>query len=157
MPFIHLTSFIAAPVERVFDLSRHIDLHKISQQENHEEAVGGVTSGLIKEGETVTWKAKHLFKTRFMTVKITDMKSPWYFEDVMEKGDFVLYAHKHHFKEVQNGTIMIDEVTFQTPYGLIGRAVNHLYLTDYLKKLILKRNQTIKDFAETTKWQTLFK
>lgn len=155
MPSIHLTTFIAAPVERVFDLSRHIGLHKISQQENHEEAVDGVTSGLIKQGETVTWKAKHLFKTRLMTVKITDMKSPGYFEDVMEKGDFVLYAHRHHFKAIQNGTIMIDEVLFKTPYGIIGRAVNHFYLTDYLKKLIVKRNETIRHYAETTKWQSL--
>ena len=76
MPSIHVTTFIAAPIERVFDLSRHIGLHKISQQDNNEEAIDGVTSGLIKQGETVTWKAKHLFKTRFMTVKITDMKSP---------------------------------------------------------------------------------
>lgn len=157
MPSIHLTSFIAAPVERVFDLSRHIDLHKISQQENHEEAISGVTSGLIKEGETVTWKAKHLFKTRFMTVKITDMKSPAYFEDVMEKGDFVSYIHKHHFKEIQNGTIMIDEVEFKTPYGIIGAALNRLYLTNYLQNLLLKRNQTVKEYAETTKWQSLFK
>lgn len=155
MPSIHLTSFIAAPVERVFDLSRHIGLHKISQQENQEEAVGGVTSGLIKEGETVTWKAKHLFKTRFMTVKITDMKSPGYFEDVMERGDFISYVHKHHFKEVQNGTIIIDELEFKTPYGIIGRAVNHFYLTGYLQNLIIKRNETIKHYAETTKWQSL--
>ncbi len=155
MPSIHLTTFIVAPIERVFDLSRHIGLHKISQQENNEEAIAGVTSGLIKQGETVTWKAKHLFKTRFMTVKITDMKSPGYFEDVMEKGDFVSYAHKHHFKEVQNGTIMIDELAFEVPYGMIGHAVNRFYLTGYLKNLIEKRNTTIKEYAETTKWQTL--
>ena len=30
MPLIHLTTFIAAPAERVFDLSRSIDVHKKS-------------------------------------------------------------------------------------------------------------------------------
>ncbi len=155
MPSIHLTTFIAAPIDRVFDLSRHIGLHKISQQDNNEEAIDGVTAGLIKQNETVTWKAKHLFKTRFMTVKITEMKSPVYFEDVMLKGDFSSYAHKHHFKEVQNGTIMIDEVDFEVPYGIIDRAVNRIYLTGYLKNLIEKRNTTIKAYAETTKWQAL--
>lgn len=155
MPTIHLTTFIAAPIERVFDLSRHIGLHKISQQHNNEEAIDGVTAGLIQQNETVTWKATHLFKTRFMTVKITEMKSPVYFEDVMLKGDFTSYAHKHHFKAVQNGTIMIDEVEFKTPYGFIGRAVNHFYLTDYLKNLIVKRNETIREYAESPKWQSL--
>ena len=32
MPFIHLTTFIEAPVQRVFDLSRSIDVHKLSMQ-----------------------------------------------------------------------------------------------------------------------------
>lgn len=155
MPSIHLTTFIAAPIERVFDLSRHIGLHKISQQDNNEEAVGGVTSGLIKQGESVTWKAKHLYKTRFMTVKITEMKSPDYFEDIMEKGDFVSYEHRHHFKAVNNGTIMIDEVVFEAPYGAIGKLFSRIYLTGYMKQLIDKRNNTIRAYAESTKWQAL--
>lgn len=155
MPSIHLTTFIAAPIERVFDLSRHIGLHKISQQDNNEEVIDGVTVGLIKQNETVTWKAKHLFKTRFMTVKITEMKSPVYFEDVMLKGDFSSYAHKHHFKEVQNGTIMIDEVDFETPYGVAGKLVNRFYLQAYMQQLLEHRNVVIKEYAESTKWQAL--
>ena len=55
MPNIHLTTFIAAPLERVFDLARSIDLHKKSMAESGEQAVGGITMGLINNGETVTW------------------------------------------------------------------------------------------------------
>ena len=65
MPNIHLTTFIAAPVERVFDLSRNIDLHKKSMTKHKEEAVAGIRFGLIEKDETVTWRAKHFFKTRF--------------------------------------------------------------------------------------------
>ncbi|MBP6687377.1 MAG: SRPBCC family protein [Lacibacter sp.] len=155
MPSIHITTFIAAPVDRVFDLSRHIGLHKISQQDNDEVAVGGITSGLIKKGESVTWKAKHLFKTRFMTVKITEMNSPDYFEDVMEKGDFVSYKHKHHFKAVNNGTIMIDELEFEVPYGSAGKLLSRIYLTGYMRLLLEKRNITIREYAESGKWQAL--
>ena len=78
MPTIHITTFIAAPPEVVFDLSRHIGLHKISQQQHKEEAVSGITIGLIQKGESVTWKARHLFKTRFLKIRITDMK-PFFF------------------------------------------------------------------------------
>jgi ligand-binding SRPBCC domain-containing protein len=155
MPSIHITTFIAAPIDRVFDLSRHIGLHKISQQDNNEEAIGGVTSGLIKQGEFVIWKAKHLFKTRMMTIKITEMKSPDYFEDIMEKGDFISYTHKHHFKQVNNGTIMIDELAFETPYGSVGKIFNRIYLTKYMKSLVEQRNNTIREYAESTKWQAL--
>ncbi|MBK8087817.1 MAG: SRPBCC family protein [Chitinophagaceae bacterium] len=155
MPSIHVTTFIAAPIDIVFNLSRHIGLHKISQQDHKEEAVAGITSGLIQQGESVTWKAKHLFKTRFMTVEITDMKKPDYFEDVMSKGDFVSYAHKHHFKQIDNGTIMIDEVSFESPHGYLGKVVNRFYLTGYMKSLIQKRNKTIRLYAESNKWEAL--
>ena len=71
MAKIHLTTVINAPVDRVFDLSRSITLHKISTAHTSEEAVAGVTSGLINENETVTWQAKHLFKVRRFTSRIT--------------------------------------------------------------------------------------
>ena len=55
MVTIELRTFIAAPPERVFDLSRSIDLHRVSMARSREEAVAGRTSGLIGPGETVTY------------------------------------------------------------------------------------------------------
>ncbi|MBX9783359.1 MAG: SRPBCC family protein [Chitinophagaceae bacterium] len=155
MPTIHLTTFIEAPQNVVFDLSRHIGLHKISQQQHKEEAVSGTTSGLIQEGGSVTWKAKHLFKTRFLTIKISQMQTPSFFEDVMEKGDFKLFEHEHHFKPAQNGTIVIDILRFESPYGVIGKLFNTVYLSRYLKQLIEQRNKTIREYAESKKWEAL--
>ena len=62
MPTIHLTTFIAAPAKKVFDLSRSIQLHKKSMTNHKEEAIAGTVSGLINLNETVTWKAHHLWK-----------------------------------------------------------------------------------------------
>src|SRR5688572_16554525 len=107
-PVIHLTTFIAAPVERVFDLSRSIDLHKESMKKYKEEAVSGIRFGLIEKEETVTWKAKHLFKTRMLKVRITQLEKPLYFTDEQAEGDFKMMKHEHFFKAVDNGTIMID-------------------------------------------------
>jgi ligand-binding SRPBCC domain-containing protein len=155
MPTIHLTTFIAAPAERVFDLSRSIDLHKKSLAHTNEQAVAGTTTGLINKDETVTWKAKHLGKTRVLKVKIADMQSPHSFTDEMVSGDFKQMKHEHHFKPVDNGTLLIDLFSFETPYGNIGKIANSLFLTRYLKKLLEKRNHTIKEYAETDKWKFL--
>ena len=76
MPRINVTTFVAAPQDRVFDLSTSIDLHRKSMQKFSEEAVQGKRNGLINEGEDVTWKAKHLFKTRFLKTKITSLQRP---------------------------------------------------------------------------------
>lgn len=155
MTKIHLTTFIKAPAERVFDLSRSITLHKISTAQTREEAVAGITSGLINLGETVTWQAKHLFKVRRFTSKITLMEKPLSFTDEMVQGDFKNFKHEHHFKAVNNGTLMIDLVEFETPYGTTGQWINKLFLKKYLQNLLLKRNAVIKDYAETQKWKVI--
>ena len=153
MPSIHLTTFIAAPVERVFDLSRSIDFHKKSMAHTNEQAVSGTTAGLIELQETVTWKAKHLFKTRVMRVKVTEMSKPFSFTDEMINGDFKSMKHEHHFKKIENGTLMIDLFTFTIPYGSFGNILNKLFLTNYMKKLLEQRNTAIKQYAESEKWK----
>lgn len=153
MPSIHLTTFIAAPVNRVFDLARSIDMHKQSMTRHKEEAVAGIRFGLIEKDESVTWKAKHLFKTRFFRSEITEMKKPDLFIDQQVKGDFKMMKHEHHFKPCDNGTIMIDLVEFEAPYGSFGKLFSKLYLTGYMKSLIEQRNKAIKEFAEGEKWR----
>jgi ligand-binding SRPBCC domain-containing protein len=155
MPTIHLTTFIAAPVQVVFDLSRHIGLHKESMRAHHEEAVAGTRFGLIEKEESVTWKARHLFKNRLMRAKITEMNKYELFIDEQADGDFKMMKHEHHFKPCENGTILIDLFHFESPYGLLGQWFNSLYLTKYMRKLLEQRNKTIKEAAESDKWKKL--
>ncbi|MBS1601453.1 MAG: SRPBCC family protein [Bacteroidetes bacterium] len=153
MPTIHLTTFIGAPAERVFDLARSIELHRKSMAHTQEEAIAGTTSGLIRLDETVTWKAKHLGKTRILKSRITEMKPPFSFTDEMVDGDFKSFRHEHHFKRIDNGTLLIDLFHFESPYGGLGRLLNRVYLTNYMKHLLELRNQSIKEYAESEKWK----
>jgi ligand-binding SRPBCC domain-containing protein len=153
MSFIQLTTFIEAPIERVFDLSRSIELHKGSMQRFNEKCAAGKQTGLLELNETVTWQAKHLMKERQLTTKITAMQNPFSFIDEQVGGDFVSLKHEHYFKPAQNGTIMIDQFYFQVPYGVIGKWVSRFYLTRYITKLLEQRNQFIKEVAESNKWK----
>jgi len=51
---IDLVTRIAAPVERCFDLARSIDLHMASTDRTGEQAIAGITSGLIGLEQEVT-------------------------------------------------------------------------------------------------------
>ena len=155
MATIHLTTLINAPAQRVFDLSRSINLHKISTAHTGEKAIAGVLNGLIEVNETVTWQAKHLFKLRQFTSKIIAMEKPVSFTDEMIQGDFTEYKHEHHFKQIENGTIMIDLVHFESPYGMVGKIFNQLYLKNYMKTFLLERNEVIKEYAESQKWKAI--
>lgn len=153
MSTIHLTTFISAPAERVFDLSRSIDLHKKSMAHTQEQAVAGATTGLIELNDTITWKAKHLMKVRVMKVKITAMEKPLLFTDEMVDGDFKSMKHEHHFKQINNGTFLIDLFSFEMPYGAFGKIAGKIYLERYMKRLLEHRNKIIKEYAESEKWK----
>jgi ligand-binding SRPBCC domain-containing protein len=153
MPVIHLTTFIAAPIERVFDLSRSIDLHKHSMTKYKEEPVGSIINGLVKQGDEITCRAHHLFKTRILKTRITSFDRPNSFTDEQVSGDFALMKNQHFFKPVDNGTIMIDIFEFQSPFGFAGSVLNKLYLTKYMRVLLEQRNKQIKEVAESNRWK----
>lgn len=155
MPTIHVTTVIHAPMDRVFDLSRSITLHKRSMSHLQEDAVKGRTNGLIECNETVTWQAKHLGKIRQLTTRITEMRHKDYFCDEMVEGDFTYMKHEHHFKEIGNGTVAIDIMEFGTPYGWLGRMFERFYLHRYMTRLLQLRNEVIKEYAESEKWRVI--
>ena len=155
MSSIHLTTFIAAPVSSVFDLARSVDMHKQSMKNHKEEAVAGIRFGLIEKNESVTWKAKHFFKTRFFTSRVIEMKPFEKFTDKMIRGDFVSFQHEHFFKPADNGSIVIDIISYEPPFGILGKMMSRLYLTPYIEKLVVNRNKVIRQYAESEKWKAV--
>lgn len=153
MPEIVLTTIIKAPIKRCFDLARSIDLHLHTAEKTKEEVISGIRSGLISKGETVTWKAKHFGITQTLTSEISELDSPFMFEDRMVKGAFKKIQHRHHFEEESGKTIMKDVFVFESPFGIYGRLFNFLMLTNYMKRFLQERNQMIKRVAESEEWK----
>ena len=157
MPRIELETEIHASLKIVFDLSRSIDLHKISTKQTNEEAIAGVTSGLIGPNQSVTWRAKHFGIYQTLTSKITEFKIYDYFVDEMEKGIFKSFRHQHIFEASENKTLMKDIFDYESPLGILGKIADKLFLENYMISLLEKRNETIKEFAESDKWKKVLK
>ncbi len=157
MNSILLHTIINAPLERCFELSTSIDLHKISASKTKEKAIAGRTQGLIKLNETVTWKAKHLGIWHIMKVKITAYEKPNYFVDEMLEGSFKSMKHTHKFENIEEGTLMTDRFEFSSPFGILGRMADKLFLVNYMRKFIEERNRVIKAFAESDDWKQVLK
>lgn len=155
MPKIYLKTEIKARKEIVFDLSCSIDLHKISTKQTNEMAISGVSSGLIGLNESVTWRAKHFGIYQQLTSKVTAHKRPNYFADEMVKGAFKSFKHEHHFTDSNGGTLMVDIFDYQSPFGILGKIADKLFLKGYMLNLLAKRNETIKHFSESGKWREL--
>ena len=148
MSKIILNTKIDSDIQTVFDLARDIDLHQKSTFKTGEKAIAGRTSGLIELGETVTWKAKHLGVVQTLTTKIMSMEKPNEFTDIMLKGAFKSMKHQHLFKQEGKNTTMTDIFEFESPFGIIGKLFNIIYLKNYMKSFLLERNRLIKETAE---------
>jgi ligand-binding SRPBCC domain-containing protein len=152
MTTIRLETWIDAPVERCFLLSLSVDLHVASARSTREQAVEGVTTGLISEGETVTFRGRHLgLKLRHKS-RIDVLRPYSYFRDVMVSGVFSHFEHEHHFASMDDGTRLRDEIHFTAPWGVLGRFATRLLVKRHLTAFLLKRNAGLKQVAESEDW-----
>lgn len=145
-----LERVIAAPVERVFSLSLDVGVHVDSMTAHDERIAGGVRSGQMTDGDTVTWDARH-FGIRFrMTSLVFDLDAPHAFSDRQIRGPFAEFRHRHSFEPVPvpeaadgRGTVMRDEIVFRSPFGPLGRLVDALVMKRHLIRLIERRNDSL--------------
>jgi ligand-binding SRPBCC domain-containing protein len=146
---IEVVTIIQAPIERVFDAARDLDLHLRTMRSTGERAVAGRTSGLIELGESVTWRARHFGIRQHFTSRITRFERPLYFQDTMERGAFASFVHDHFFEVLEGGTRMTDVVVFLSPLGVLGRIAGHWILRRYMTALIRERAAGIKEAVES--------
>ena len=149
MPVIKHEQFINASRERCFDLSRNVEIHTKTTANTNEQAIAGVTEGLLEEGDTVTWEAIHFGVKQRLTAKVTYMEKPHVFVDVMVKGAFKSFTHTHQFVSKESGTVMIDTFDYKSPFGLVGVIADKLFLEKYMTKFIVSRALELKKLAES--------
>jgi len=145
-------ALINAPINRVFDISRNMDFHVYSVRHAGESIIDGVAHGLIGLNETVTFKGKHFGFNQIFTAKIVQFNYPSYFVDEMISGSFKSFNHRHGFKSINGSTLMIDEINYKCPFGILGTLVDRLIINSYLSKIFASRVQDIKACCEGNDW-----
>jgi ligand-binding SRPBCC domain-containing protein len=150
---IDITTRIHAPIQRVFDLSRSVDLHTASTAHTGERAIAGVTGGLMALGQEVTWRARHFGIWQNLTSRITAFEPPAHFRDSFVRGAFRRFDHDHFFSQDGDITLMRDVFDYDSPFGFLGRMADRLFLKRYMEQLLVTRNAAIKTAAETDEWR----
>jgi ligand-binding SRPBCC domain-containing protein len=148
MTTINIITKVNAPIQKVFDINRNIDIHQKSASKTNEIAIDGVTSGLINLNETVTWRGKHFGIYLTHKSRMTAMNFYDYFVDEMEEGKFKSFRHEHFFEEQNGITTMTDKLCYETPFGVFGQLFDYLFLKKYLTQFLLGRNRVLKELSE---------
>jgi ligand-binding SRPBCC domain-containing protein len=155
MPDIHLTTVIYAPKQRVFDLARCVSLHKRHFDAHKIIPSTGKTSGLLEMKDYTMWNGKLGNKKRQFILDMVAMDKHDFYRDEMRKDFFDAFVHEHFFKEIDNGTIMIDQIAFQLPHGFIGNLVNKACAEKYITTYLKERNAMVKEYAEGNNWRAI--
>lgn len=150
MSRIELTIFVAAPIERCFDLARDVDAHTTSTPGTNERAVAGRTSGLFELHDEVTWEAVHFGVRQRLTSRITAFERPTHFRDSMVRGAFARFDHDHFFSEENGGTRCRDIFDYDAPLGPLGRIAERTFLDRYMRRFLETRLRMLKEMAEAT-------
>ena len=149
MTKIEVTTQIKAPRQVCFDLSLSIDIELQAASTQQIKAIAGVTSGVMRGGDTVTWKARQFGVWLTHTTVISGYDPPSFFQDSMLDGVFDYFAHDHFFTNIASDrTEMRDELSFGMPLLMLGRISEQLLVKRRLMRMLQNRNQIIKKLAE---------
>ena len=78
--------------------------------------------------------------------EITQVKEPSHFIDEQRFGPYALWHHQHHFKEVQGGVLMTDEVNYAIPLGFLGRLAHWLFVGKEVNAIFEHRFKALEDY-----------
>jgi ligand-binding SRPBCC domain-containing protein len=153
VPTLTFETTVDAPRQRVFDLARSVDCHTDGMASHDERAVAGTATGLLADGDRVTWRARHFGVPLRLTVAVSELDRPRRFVDEQVSGPFARLRHEDRFEAVADGTRMRDRFEFASPVGPVGAAVDALVLGGYMRRLVRSRLDHLARVAESEEWR----
>jgi ligand-binding SRPBCC domain-containing protein len=76
--------------------------------------------------------------------EITHLTDMSYFVDEQRVGPYKLWHHKHIIIALNNGVLMKDFVSYQPPFGFLGRIANTLVIKKKLNEIFDYRTQVLE-------------
>lgn len=99
----------------------------------------------IFEGMIIKYKVKPILSIPLTWItEISLVKEPNSFIDTQKTGPYKSWSHKHIFKEVEGGIEMIDELSYEAPFGWLGRLMENLFIESQVEKIFNFRNSKLK-------------
>jgi len=77
------------------------------------------------------------------TTLITHYNPPHEFVDEQLKGPYSFWRHTHTFREIDAGTLLIDDIEYSLPLGVLGQLVHALKVRQDLEKIFSYRSRVI--------------
>jgi ligand-binding SRPBCC domain-containing protein len=79
------------------------------------------------EGLMIEYRVKPLFGIPMKWItEIKHVSDLNYFVDEQRKGPYKIWHHEHHFKKTEKGVEMTDIISYEIPFGFLGKFIHPL-------------------------------
>jgi ligand-binding SRPBCC domain-containing protein len=133
-------SLIPAPAEEVFAFHERPDAFELLLPPWERHVVLQAPTGL-EVGTRVELKTRVGFLWLKVLAEHVAYEPGRSFEDVMLKGPFAVWHHRHLFLEHEGGCLLRDEVEYRPPFGPLGRVLDPILIRPRLQRLFDYRHE----------------
>lgn len=106
-----------------------------------------VTGGdlTMRQGLEISYRIHPLGIPQRWTSRISVWDPPRRFVDEQLRGPYRTWHHLHEFREVVGGTEIRDEVTYELPFGPLGRIAHRLMVRRQLESIFRYRERVVRE------------
>ena len=139
---LHRTQWVPVPLQDTFDFfSRPENLGKITPPWLGFRMVSDDAD--MREGLIIEYRVKPLGFPQKWVSEITAYDPPHRFVDEQRHGPYRKWHHEHRFRAADDGTEIIDTVTYALPFGPLGRLAHTLFVRRQLESIFRYRAENL--------------
>jgi ligand-binding SRPBCC domain-containing protein len=102
------------------------------------------TPEVYHHGAIIEFQVISFGQIQTITHEVTKFERPGIFSEKMVKGPVPFWVHTHKFEDLGNGlTLVVDEIEFQPPKGLLGFLINETRILDDLEQGMDERQRLL--------------
>jgi ligand-binding SRPBCC domain-containing protein len=143
---LHREQVIPASPEQVWAyFCNPYNLNAITPPDMKFEIMDGGGS-ILREGQIIEYRIEFVRGVRSVWLtEIAHVREGEYFVDEQRIGPYRFWYHEHCFEPAAAGVKMTDRVTYSVPYGILGDALNRLWIRGRLDAIFEYRRMKINE------------
>ncbi len=98
-----------------------------------------VVDARIFPGIFIRWESRH-----------TAYDPPHSFEDQQVRGPFRSWRHRHIVEPHPEGALLIDDIEYEPPFGILGRALAGIVVERRLRRVFAFRHRVTRESCENS-------
>ena len=140
---LNKSQFIRKPIDEVFSFfSNPENLEKLTPKYLKFKIITPLPI-IMDKGQTIEYTIKlRGFSMRWSSI-ISLYNPPYSFIDEQVMGPYSKWHHTHKFTEIDDGTLIEDDVIYRIPLGWIGKLANYIFVKNDLEKIFQYRKEKI--------------